>query len=226
MQERDYILTDQVQKNEERGLFISIEGPDGAGKSTQLEKIREYFHRKEIPVMFLREPGGTDIGEKLREIILDPENSEMRPLTEALLYAAARAQLVEELILPNLQAGITVVCDRYIDSSIAYQAFGRRLGSVVEEINKQAVEKAMPDLTILLLLSSREGLDRIDGVARKKDRIENASLDFHQRVLAGYKNVAINNPERVFEIDASLPIEEVAGRIEKRLDQAFEEKDR
>lgn len=221
MLEPKYALSGQGSEDPARGLLITIEGPDGAGKSTQLEKIRQYFEENDIPVVFMREPGGTVIGEKLRDIILDPELSEMTAMTEALLYAAARAQIVEEKILPNLKAGKTVVCDRYVDSSIAYQAYGRGLGSVVKDINQYAVDKASPDLTILLMLSPEQGMNRIGEDTRDKDRIELASMDFHQKVLEGYKAVARDHPDRVFQLDASLPIDEIASRIRAKLDQYF-----
>lgn len=218
------VLTDETSKINERGLFITIEGPDGSGKSTQIDRIREYFQEKDFPVLFLREPGGTAIGEKLREIILDPQYSAMKPLTEALLYAAARAQIVEERIVPSLEAGTTVVCDRYIDSSIAYQAFGRELGPIVENINKYAVNKAVPDLTIFLMLPPAEGFSRIERDAREKDRIENASLDFHKRVFAGYETIAQEEPGRVFQVDASLPVDEIAEKIARKLDDLLKDR--
>ena len=120
----------------DKGLFITLEGPDGSGKSTQIEYLREYFHGKGIETVLTREPGGTEIGEKLRDIILDKGNCEMCDMTEALLYAASRAQHVNQLIKPALEAGKVVVCDRFIDSSIAYQGYGRKLGDAVRVINE------------------------------------------------------------------------------------------
>ena len=144
-----------------RGIFISIEGSDGSGKSTQLSYIKEYFKYHNLDAVFTREPGGTAIGEKIRNIILDNENSEMFPLTEAMLYAAARAQHVRELIVPTLERGRHVVCDRFVDSSIAYQGYGRELGDCVGVINGFAVGGRMPDFTFFLDLDQAVGRGRI-----------------------------------------------------------------
>ncbi len=128
-----------------RGIFISIEGPDGSGKSTQIENIKEFFHDKNMDIIFTREPGGTPIGERIRGIILDRKCSEMDPMTEAMLYAAARAQHVAQVIRPALEKGKIVICDRFVDSSIAYQGYGRKLGEAVASINHFAVKECMPD---------------------------------------------------------------------------------
>ena len=133
-----------------RGLFITLEGGDGAGKSTQIRNIEKYFIDKGLTVTHTREPGGPPIAEKLRQILLDPANKEMHAVTEMLIYAAGRAQNVREIVEPALERGEIVICDRYVDSSIAYQAYGRELGDMVAEVNRHATGGLSPDLTIWL----------------------------------------------------------------------------
>lgn len=184
-----------------KGLFITLEGPDGAGKSTQIEFLKKYFDKKNIEAVFTREPGGTDIGEVLRKIILDKDNSEMCDMTEALLYAASRAQHVNQLIKPALNQGKVVICDRFIDSSIAYQGYGRMLGDSVRIINELAVDGCMPDLTILLDLAPSIGKSRIK--QENLDRLEVEKIDFHNRVYSGYKKLMERYANRFVAIDAS-----------------------
>jgi dTMP kinase len=201
----------------DRGYFISIEGPDGAGKSTQIKNIIKYFSEKSIDIVFTREPGGTDIGEKIREIILDKENVAMCDMTEALLYAASRAQHVHEKIRPNLDKGRIVLCDRYVDSSIAYQGYGRELGEPVKVINDYAIAGLKPDVTILLLLNPEEGRGRISNT--EKDRLEIEKADFHQRVYDGYIEISKKESNRFHMVDASKDIESVKNDIYKILDK-------
>ena len=139
-----------------RGVFISIEGPDGSGKSTQIKNIRQFFKDKGIDIIFTREPGGTPIGERIRSIILDRDCAEMDDMTEAMLYAAARAQHVAQVIRPALLAGKIVICDRFVDSSIAYQGYGRGLGQAVKTINDFAIAGCMPHVTFLLKMDPKE----------------------------------------------------------------------
>lgn len=200
-----------------KGLFISLEGPDGSGKSTQINYIKSYFAEKKMDCVFTREPGGTAIGEKLREIILDKGNAEMSDMTETLLYAASRAQHVEELIKPALEAGKVVICDRFIDSSIAYQGYGRNLGDSVRIINEYAVGGCMPDMTVLLELSPEIGKSRIK--AESQDRLEREKLEFHNRVYEGYKEIAKYYPERFVEIDASRDMQAIRDEIFGHLDR-------
>jgi len=200
----------------DRGYFISIEGPDGAGKSTQIKNIIEYFEGKGIKLIFTREPGGTEIGEKIREIILDKENEKMCDMTEAMLYAASRAQHVHEKIRPNLNQGKIVLCDRYVDSSIAYQGYGRELGESVKIINDYAIDGLKPDITILLLLNPEVGRSRINN--NEKDRLEIEKEDFHQRVYEGYIKLAEMENERFHLVDASNDIESVKKDIFDILD--------
>ena len=198
-----------------RGLFITFEGGDGSGKSTQIALLRDWLLQAGYDVILTREPGGTRISEKIRELILDPDNDEMADMTEALLYAAARAQLVSQLIKPALEEGKVVICDRFVDSSIAYQAYGRGLGDAVGVINSYAVDGCMPDLTILLRLDPEKGSSRI--ADREHDRIEQASDAFHRKVYEGYLELEKNYPERIFGIDASGTIEEIAEEIRRRV---------
>lgn len=182
------------------GVFITLEGPDGSGKSTQVRYLKEYFESKNLETVFTREPGGTDIGEKMRGIILDKENKEMCDMAEALLYAASRAQHVEQLIRPALEQGKVVICDRFIDSSIAYQGFGRQLGDSVRIINELAVAGCMPDLTLLLEISPKVGKSRIR--IENQDRLDREKIEFHNRVFEGYKELKNMYPDRFVGIDA------------------------
>jgi len=201
-----------------RGIFISAEGTDGAGKSTQLELIKKYFEEKNVETVFIREPGGKMISEKIREIILDVENHNMCPETEALLYAASRIQLVNEVIIPALNEGKVVVCDRFVDSSIAYQAFARNLGfDKIMDINSFAVEKCMPDMTLFFDLPPEKGILRKTN-QQKLDRIEQEGISFHNSVYDGYNYIAEKFPERIKRIDASFSVEEVFEQVRKELD--------
>ena len=210
-----------------RGLFITVEGGDGSGKSTQLDNIKKYLSEHGIPCVFTREPGGTAIGEKIREVILDPANGEMSDMTEALLYAASRAQIIRELVRPALESGKCVVCDRFVDSSIAYQGYGRGLGSAVEEINSYAIDGLMPDHTFFFDVSPEKAMERLAG--RGKDRLEEESADFHRKVYLGYKAIAAKDAEsgkgRVIVIDASADIDSVTDQVLSALDGIFGQKE-
>lgn len=203
-----------------RGLFISIEGPDGSGKSTQLKNIQKFFQDKGIETIFTREPGGTAISEKIREILLDKSHIEMDHMTEALLYAASRAQLVAQVIKPNLAEGKVVVCDRFVDSSIAYQGYGRQLGDSVEVINSYAVAGCMPDLTILMKLDPSVGKNRIG--SRDKDRLELEKDAFHTAVFEGYLALEKKYSDRIIGIDASRTIEDIKGDIYMKLEEVLQ----
>ena len=202
-----------------RGLFISIEGPDGSGKSTQIENIRKFFEDKNIEIVFTREPGGTAIGERIREIILDNSFKEMDPMTEAMLYAASRAQHVAQVIGPALEAGKVVVCDRFVDSSLAYQGFGRELGDAVEVINSYAIGPYMPDVTFLMKLDPNEGKHRIQENRDTQDRLEHEKLAFHRKVYKGYLELEKRYPDRILGIDASRGIDEIRDEIYKKLEE-------
>lgn len=164
-------------------MFISFEGCEGVGKSTQLRFLKEYLEKTEQPAVFVREPGSTPISEQIRSVILNPENDEMTDVCEALLYAASRAQLVDEVILPALKEGKTVICDRYVDSSIAYQGYGRGLGAdFVKRINAYSIERCMPDCTIFLDLRPSESWRTTPG----EDRLEHQERSFYDKVYDGF----------------------------------------
>ena len=205
-----------------KGIFITMEGPDGSGKSTQIQYMKEYFEVNNIPCLFTREPGGTVIGEKLREIILDKGNDEMCDMTEALLYAASRAQHVEELIKPALDSGKVVVCDRFIDSSIAYQGYGRELGDAVRVVNEYAVCGCMPDVTYLMELDPSIGKSRIN--ADVQDRLELERIEFHNRVYDGYKEIAKLYDERFVEVNAAREKEAIRDAIIGHLEEILKER--
>ncbi len=190
------------------GLFITLEGTDGSGKTTQINKLKKYFSGKGYNVVCTREPGSTPIGEKIREIIIDKNNSEMSDITEALLYAAARAQLVDEVIEPVLEDGGIVISDRFLDSSIVYQGFARGMGgNFIRNINKAGVKSLEPDITFLLKLKPEDSIARKSKQA-ELDRLEAEKDTFHQRVFDGYIRLAKRNKERIKIIDA-LKTEEV-----------------
>lgn len=201
-----------------RGLFITLEGGDGAGKSTQIRNIESYFAAKGRTVLLTREPGGPRISEKLREILLDTQNTEMDPVTEMLIYAAARAQHVREVIEPALERGDVVICDRYVDSSVAYQGYGRDLGSMVTEVNRHATGGLAPDLTIWLDIDPEVGKARASG-DEGPDRLDLEPTDFHARVHSGYEAIAREEPERFRRIDATGTVEEIKALIYECLDR-------
>ena len=202
-----------------KGIFISIEGPDGSGKSTQIENIKAFFKERNIDIVFTREPGGTPIGERIREIILDNNCKEMCSMTEAMLYAASRAQHVSEIIKPALSEGKVVVCDRFVDSSVAYQGFGRELGDPVKVINMYAIDGCMPDVTFLLKLDPDIGIQRILKGREAEDRLEQEKAEFHRKVFEGYLELEKMYPERVVGIDASRSIEDIKNEIYSRLEE-------
>lgn len=207
-----------------KGIFITLEGPDGAGKSTQIENIRQYFLERGREVILTREPGGTAISEKLREILLDPENKEMTNLAEMMIYAAARAQHCAERIEPALRDGRIVICDRFADSSIAYQGYGRGLGDVVQKVNDIAVHGVWPDVTFFLDVDPEIGRARIG--KDRLDRLEQEQSDFHYRVYEGYKTIWKNNPKRVIRIDANQDVTAVRAEIFAQLDRIIAEQER
>lgn len=175
-----------------RGIFITIEGPDGSGKSTQAIRLADYLKTIGHNTILTREPGGTSVGEQIRSTLLNPENRELGFKTEVLLYAASRAQHLEEVIIPALKDGKTVISDRFVDSSIAYQGYGRNINlPLVVEINKLVVEKFMPNLTIFLDLPVEVGLNRIREKQKSMDRLEQEAISFHAQVYQGFKALAL-----------------------------------
>lgn len=212
------------------GLFITIEGPDGAGKTTALNELFPRLEKEtNRKVIATREPGGVRISEKIRDLILDPNNEEMDVRTEALLYAAARRQHLIEVIMPALAAGHIVLCDRFVDSSLAYQGAGRRIGiESVAQINEFATEGLQPNFTLYLDIDSDEGLRRIQ-TSRKAgiDRLETEGLEFHQRVRHAYLKLVEKEPERFSLIHANQDVQEVVNecytKIKTKYPTFFEE---
>ncbi len=201
----------------EKGIFITIEGPDGSGKSTQIENIKSFFRDKNIEIVFTREPGGTPIGERIRDIILENGNKEMCDMTEAMLFAASRAQHVHEVIKPALAAGKVVVCDRFVDSSLAYQGYGRKLGEPVLTINTFAIDGCFPDVTFLMKLDPSIGIHRSE-IRANLDRLEQEKLDFHREVYKGYLELEKKFPDRIVGIDANRSIEDIKKDIYEKLE--------
>ncbi len=195
------------------GLFITMEGTDGAGKTTQINMLRDYFINKGYKVVCTREPGGTPISEKIREIILDKNNGEMCDITEALLYAAARAQHVRDVILPALNEGGVVISDRFLDSNLVYQGFARSMGErLIKNINRYAVGDLEPDITFFLKLKPEDGIARKEKQA-ELDRMEAESFNFHQRVYDGYVHLSRKNKSRIKTIDALMSVEDIHNAI-------------
>lgn len=192
------------------GLFITFEGPDGSGKTTVSTAVCERLEKEGYAVVYTREPGGIDIAEQIRNVILDPKNTAMDARTEALLYAASRRQHLVEKVLPALKEGKTVISDRFVDSSLAYQGAGRELGiDAVMSINEFAIEHHMPDKTIFLDIPSELGLERIKKNRDFLDRLDQESLDFHERVFNGYQTVIEKYKDRMIVIDASKDVDQV-----------------
>ncbi len=192
-----------------KGLFITFEGNDGCGKTTVSTKVYEALKEKGEPVVYTREPGGIDIAEQIRAVILDPNNTAMDARTEALLYAASRRQHLTEKILPALAEGKIVLCDRFIDSSLAYQGIGRGIGmDEVLQINEFAIENHMPDATIFLSVSLETGWKRVSQRGQL-DRLDQESREFHQRVAEGYEQVKARFAQRMIVIDAEADMETV-----------------
>jgi dTMP kinase len=190
-------------------MFVTFEGLDGSGKTTQSERLAARLQAEGVEVFATREPGGTELGEKVRDLVL--HGGHVSPWAEALLYAAARAQHVEEVIRPALGHGASVVCDRYLDSSVAYQGVARELGlDRVLELNLTAVGGLLPDRTFLLALDVAEIGTRLD---REHDRLERESDEFHARAAEGYRELAERFPERIVVLDATRPADELAEEV-------------
>ncbi|MEK4665667.1 dTMP kinase [Priestia sp. FSL H7-0729] len=194
-----------------RGKFITLEGGEGSGKTTMIGRIGSYFEERGIPYVVTREPGGIEIAEKIRSIILDPLHTAMDARTEALLYAAARSQHLAEKVEPALRAGKTVICDRFVDSSLVYQGYARGLGiENVWAINRFAIGDLMPDVTLYLDIEPEVGLARIDAHdGREVNRLDLENLEFHRKVREGYFLLKEQFPERIRVIDASMKQEDV-----------------
>ncbi len=186
------------------GLLITFEGPEGSGKSTLVRALTERLVRTGGEPVVVREPGGTDVGERIRQVLLDPDVADLRAETELLLMVASRAQLVREKIKPALAAGLIVLCDRFADASLAYQGAGRELGAdLVNQLNAVALGGVVPDLTFLCLLPPEAGRARLAGRARAADRLDRESLAFHRRVYEAYQAMAASGDDRYCVVDAA-----------------------
>lgn len=205
----------------EKGLLIALEGPDGCGKSTQIELLDSYFKNKGFDVIKTREPGGTAISEKIRNIILDNNNCEMSDMCEALLYAAARAQLADEVIKPAIDKGKIVICDRFVYSSMVYQGLGRGLGmDIVKTINDAALRGLDADLVFMITIPYEEGLER-KRKQKELDRLENVGNDFHKKVFEGYSKIS-KSYDKIIVIDGNKKVEEVHNEIITNIEQKME----
>ena len=203
-----------------KGLFIVMEGPDGSGKTTQINLLKEYLEEAGYECLITREPGGTVIGEEIRQLILNPEHKEMSPVTEMLLYAASRAQLVHEVIGPALEEG-----DRFVDSSIVYQGIARKLGiSTVSAVNAPGIGIYRPDGIFFIDLSEAEGLRR-KKEQKNLDRMEQEGIDFHHMVSEGYRKVLSGRPE-VMKIDGGRSIDTIQKKIRNHVDELLKKKNR
>lgn len=208
-----------------KGLFIVMEGSDGSGKTTQINLLEQYLKEAGYECLITREPGGTVIGEEVRELILNPEYKEMSPVTEMLLYAASRAQLVHEVIGPALEAGRIVISDRFVDSSIVYQGIARNLGiSTVAAVNAPGIGIYRPDGIFFIDLSEAEGIRRKKN-QKKLDRMEQESIDFHHLVSEGYRKVLAERPE-VIKIDGGKNIDVIQKKIRNHVDELLKKKNR
>lgn len=201
-----------------RGLFIAFEGGDGAGKSTQAGLLTAALQAQGRVVLRTREPGGTPIGEKLRSLVLEHGQGDIDARTEALLFAASRAAHVRQVIAPALARGEVVICDRFIDSSVAYQGAGRSLGTdVVRRLNEWGTDGLLPDLTILLDVDPRTGRTRRTSGQATEDRMESEPDEFHRSIRQAFLELAGRDPARYLVLDAALPQQDLAGRIAARV---------
>ena len=201
-----------------KGTFITFEGIDGCGKSTQCEMLKDYLKERGVDFIFVREPGGTVIGERIREILLDKKNSQMTPRTELLLFEAARAQITDEVIKPALDEGKIVICDRFFDSSSAYQGKARGMGmDFVGDLNMAATGGLKPDITFFFDISAEEALARRGKRGEASDRIELAGLKFQEDVRQGYLEIAEKSGGRIVTIDAGQSVEEIFEEIKDKL---------
>ena len=206
-----------------KGIFITFEGNDGSGKTTQIMLLLEYLKQKGIDVITLREPGGIDMGEKIRDILLDNRNKGMSPVAEMLLYAASRAQLVSTVIKPELARNKAVICDRFIDSSLAYQGIARGLGTEnVWAVNKLAVDDCLPDITFFMDVDADTAMARREAKGEEADRIESEKMDFHRRVYSGYLELSRQDPRRIKRINVNRSPQEVFAEIRGYVDEFLE----
>ncbi|MCP4164974.1 MAG: dTMP kinase [Chloroflexi bacterium] len=198
--------------------FITFEGIEGSGKTTQVNLILGWLRNQTDKVLLTREPGGTAIGDHIREILLHPDNTDMTPEAEILLFSAARAQIVRQVLLPHLEQGWIVICDRFYDSTLAYQGYGHGLSlDALHQITDFATGGLTPDLTIFLDIGVEAGLRRKAQTPAEWNRMEAQSLTFHHQVYSGYQALAAQAPDRWFKIDAELPQDVIQTRIRRRI---------
>lgn len=198
------------------GIFIVMEGPDGSGKSTQIALLQKYLEEMGWECLVTREPGGTAIGEEIRKIILNPEHKEMSDVTEMLLYAASRAQLMAEVIIPSLEQGKIVISDRFVDSSIVYQGIARGLGvDTVAAVNAPGIGKYKPDYIFFIDITEEEGIRR-KKIQKNLDRLEQESIDFHAMVSEGYRKV-LSEREEVIYIDGTASVDSIQMKIREKI---------
>ena len=199
------------------GLFITFEGQEGAGKSTQSKLLLNHLNNLGHKTILVRDPGGVKISEQIRNIIMDKDNEEISAKTEALLFAAARMQMVKEVIRPHLEQNYIVIADRFADSTIAYQAFGNEINlDDIKWLCKFSSDSIIPDITFFLRIDPEQGLKRKEGEIF--DRIENHTLDFHKRVAQGYDYAAKSEPNRIITLDANEHIDTIFGNINKHIE--------
>jgi dTMP kinase len=204
-------------------VFLTLEGPEGSGKTSQACLLVQYLRGEGYEVLLTREPGGTPIGDQIRAVLHDPDNTAMVPRAEFLLYSASRAQLVQEVIRPALAGGTLVVCDRYYDSSLAYQGYGRGLDlATLQQVTRFAIGDLVPDLTVCLDIAPEEGLQRRLLGGEEWNRLDREALEFHRRVRAGYLELAASEPGRWVVVDASRSVEEVQAEIRMLVRQRLE----
>lgn len=209
-----------------KGIFITFEGPEGCGKTTQSKLLADLLASMGYNVILTHEPGGTNIGEKIRKMLLDPQNGEMLPFCELFLFLASRYQLVNEIIKKQLDSGNIVICSRYTDATLAYQGYGRGIDlNILKRLNDVATCGIYPDLTILLDMEPESGLMRINEriepkketliASVEKDRIEEEQIEFHKKVREGYLDLLLKDPERIKKIDADDTMENVQAKVKE-----------
>ena len=205
------------------GKFIVFEGPDGSGKTTIIKKVKEILEKRDLAISYYREPGGTDISEKIRSIIIDNDNHLMDPKTEALLFASSRAQLVAEKIIPDLKEGKIVICDRFVMSSLLYQGLGRKLGiDSIKMINNFATGAIKPDLTLFFNIDYKTALER-KRANFSPDRLENEDFSFHKTIFDGYLEMADLYKDEIVKVDARQSIEDLTKDVIKIINQLLED---
>lgn len=203
------------------GRFITFEGGEGTGKSTQIQRLRDFLEMKKIPHHLTREPGGVPSAERIRDLLLNG-GIDWAPVTEALLMSAARNEHVQQLILPALQRGEWVICDRFADSTWVYQGYAHGLGDeAIQALNQFVLGNLTPDLTFVFQLPASQGLARKKGQPQGENRFEQMGLSFHEQVQAGYANLLHAQPDRCVAIDATQPLQTIAGLIQKEIAERF-----